>query len=234
MDRPTCLITGASRGIGLATALRLGARGYDVLAVAREPATLRQAVEQIRRTGAMCEPVVADLAEWKHAGRLVDAAVARFGRLDVLVNNAGLAPRCPVESMDDPTFQRALDVNVSAVFALVRAAIPAMRARGGGCIVNVSSVASVDPFPGFAAYGAAKAWINLFTQALAAELAPARIRVYAVAPGAVETAMLRANFPDFPPGQTLSPDDVAAVIDSLLHADGLEYASGQTVFIRRR
>jgi NAD(P)-dependent dehydrogenase (short-subunit alcohol dehydrogenase family) len=234
MGDRTCLITGASRGIGLATALRCSAQGYNVVAVARDPDRLREAARRIESCGRACEPILADLADWKQAGALIDAALARFGRLDVLVNNAGVAPLSAVESLSDEAFKQAQGVNVGAVFALTRAAIPVMRSQGGGCIVNVSSMASIDPFPGFAVYGAAKAWVNIFTRALADELAPHGIRVYAVAPGAVETDMLRKNFPTFPKEKTMAPDEVAAAIDALLHAEGLKHASGETVFLRKR
>jgi 3-oxoacyl-[acyl-carrier protein] reductase len=107
-----------------------------------------------------------------------------------------------------------------------------MKSQGGGVLVNVSSMASVDPFRGFSIYGASKAWVNLFTQAIAEEGRPLGIRAFAVAPGAVETQMLRANFPDIPRDRTLEPADVAAVILSLCD-ERMRHCSGQTIFVRK-
>ena len=107
-----------------------------------------------------------------------------------------------------------------------------MRQQRSGVIVNISSVASVDPFPGFSIYGACKAWVNLFTKALAAEGKPLGIRAYAIAPGAVETSMLRSAFPDFPADHTLRPDDIAAAIEAVCD-DRLAHSSGQTIFVRK-
>jgi NAD(P)-dependent dehydrogenase (short-subunit alcohol dehydrogenase family) len=226
------VVTGASRGIGLAIALRLARLGDSIVIAARGEARLRSAAEQIRGAGSACEMVVADVGTPEGAGRLIDAAATRFGRVDLLVNNAAVAPRAPIADMDDATLEQALRGNIGGVFYPTRAAWPLMVRQGGGIIVNISSVASVDPFPGFAVYGACKAWVNLFTQAAASEGRSAGIRVYAVAPGAVETAMLRGEFPDFPPEMALQPDDVAAVVETLC-SDTFRHSSGQTIFVRK-
>jgi NAD(P)-dependent dehydrogenase (short-subunit alcohol dehydrogenase family) len=232
MSAKCAVITGASRGIGLATALRLGTAGYSVVVAARHEDKLEQALEQIGATGATCAAVTGDVAEPAQAEQIIAAAVERFGRVDVLVNNAGCAPLDPIEQFRTEEFERVAAVNMAAVFHTTRAVWPVMKRQGGGTIVNISSVASVDPFPGFAVYGASKAWVNLFTQATAEEGKPHGIRVFAVAPGAVETQMMRAAFPDFPAEQTLAPDDVAAVIESLCEPR-LARVSGQTIFVRK-
>ncbi len=123
-------------------------------------------------------------------------------------------------------------VNVKSVYMACREVWPIMQKQGGGVIVNISSVASVDPFPGFSAYGASKAWVNTWTKALAAEGQDAGIRVYAVAPAAVETRMLRSAFPDFPADQTLPPSDIADVVFAAAGPNG-EYENGQTVFVSK-
>ena len=155
----------------------------------------------------------------------------RFGRVDVLVNNAGVAPLAPVDEFDPAEFERVCQVNMAAVFHTTQAVWPVMKAQGGGLIANISSLASVDPFPGFGVYGASKAWVNLFSQATAAEGKAVGIRVFAIAPGAVETQMMRSIFPDFPKDQTLNPDDVAAVIVSVSD-ESMTYCTGQTIFVR--
>ena len=232
MTPKTAIITGASRGIGLATALRLARRGYNIVAIARDRETLLQAAEHVRHVGGNCETLSADVARPADAPRIVQAAHERFGRVDLLVNNAGTALLRGVEDMTDEELALMLATNVAGVFRLCRAVWPRMKSAGGGTIVNVSSRASVDPFPGFAVYGACKAWVNLFTQALADEGRPLGIRVFAVAPGAVDTDLLRGLFPDLAAGDVLEPDEVAAVIEALA-ADPMRTCSGQTVFCRK-
>ena len=228
----TCIITGATRGIGLATALRFAREKYRIVAAARTADALTQIAAQIRTVGGECEPVVADVAQPEAARQLVQAAVVRFGRVDVLVNNAGIAPCAALDEIPLHDFEGVLALNIGAVFHLTRAVWPVMRRQGGGVIVNISSLASVDPFAGFAVYGPSKAWVNAFSQAAAAEGRSCGIRVYSVAPGAVETQMMRALFPDFPAEKTLAPAEVADVI---LRLCGPEFApcSGQTVFVRK-
>jgi len=227
-----CVITGASRGIGLATALRFARAGARLVLAARDPQAIEAARREVERAGAACEAVAADVATRAGAESLVAAARRRFGGLDVLVNNAGAAPRAPLDELTDEQFELALAANVRSVFYATRAAWRPLRERGGGVVVSVSSLASDDPFPGFAVYGACKAWVNLFTRAIAAEGRPLGIRAFAVAPGAVETGMLRGLFPDFPAPQALAPDDVAGVIESVCAA-GMAHASGQTIFVRK-
>lgn len=232
MAKKTCVITGASRGIGLATALRFAKAGWNIVAVARGEADLSEASREIRDTGAACEGVVADVGAPAEARRIIDVAVRRFGRVDVLVNNAGVAPLARVEELSPDEFDRTCAVNMAAIFHTTRAVWPAMKSQGGGVIVNVSSLASVDPFPGFAVYGASKAWVNIFTKATAEEGKPHGIRVFAIAPGAVETQLMRSRFPSFPREKTLDPSEVAAVIASVC-TDTFAACSGQTVFLSR-
>jgi NAD(P)-dependent dehydrogenase (short-subunit alcohol dehydrogenase family) len=232
MPNRTCIITGASRGIGLATALRLARGGWNIVAAARNAAALEQAAAQILATGAACEPVIGDVSEAPAAAHLIEAAVARFGRIDLLVNNASYAVLKSLENTAVAEFDRIVAVNINAVFHTVRAAWPIMRAQRGGVIVNISSMASIDPFTGLSVYGGCKAWVNTFTRAIAAEGKPHGIRVFAVAPGAVETQMLRSMFPNMPAERTLLPDEVAGVIESLAD-DRMNPATGETIFARK-
>lgn len=232
MDLPVAIVTGASRGIGLATALRLGAGGHALVIAARNAAGLQSAVERLRHENVPCEAVPVDVGTPAGAREVVQIALTRFGRVDVLVNNAGAAPRAALESLTDEHFQQVISANVASVFYMTRGVWTHMRQRGGGVIVNVSSVASMDPFPGFSVYGAAKAWVNVFTRAVAEEGRPHGIRVFAVAPGAVETRMLRDNFPDFPADRTLDPTDVARVICALCEPTWTP-ACGQTIVVRK-
>ncbi len=229
--RPVCAVTGGSAGIGLAIALHFGRRGYRVALCGRDPDTLEVARGAVAAAAPACLALPLDVGQPGAAPRFVAETVERFGRLDVLVNNAGHAPLAPLDQLPLADFDRALAVNVAAVFHATRAAWPALR-RQGGVIVNISSLASVDPFPGFSVYGACKAWVNLFAKAAADEGRPLGIRVFAVALGAVETRLLRGLFPDFPAAQTLDPDEVAALVGGLCD-ESMRYASGQTLFVRK-
>ena len=230
MPASVCVITGASRGIGLATALRFARAGYHLVIAARRAQPLRQAAERIAAVGAAYTEVVADVGTREGAERLIESARSRCGRIDVLVNNAGAAPLAAIVDTTDEQFAAAVAANCAAIFYTTRAVWPLMRDQGSGTIINVSSMASVDPFRGFAVYGACKAWVNLFTRATADEGRALGIRAFAVAPGAVETDMLRSCFPELPKEQTLDPDDVAATIEALCD-ERFGYCSGQTVFL---
>ena len=231
-NHKTALITGGSRGIGLATALRFARTDWNIAIAARSEEDLQAAAAQIREAGATCEVIAADVGELSEAQRVLTAVTARFGRLDVLVNNAGYAPVAPVDEMSDEDYRKSMTANLDATFYMTRGVWPLMTQQGGGVIVNLSSVASVDPFPGFAVYGACKAWVNVFTRATADAGKKVGIRVYAVAPGATETQMLRGAFPDFPSKDTLKPDDIAAVIETLCD-ERMAYSVGQTVFVKK-
>jgi NAD(P)-dependent dehydrogenase (short-subunit alcohol dehydrogenase family) len=226
-----CIITGGSSGVGLALALRFAERGYRIVTCGREAATLQQAHEKIAAAAPACVAVPLDLAEPQAAGRLIALARDHYGRLDVLINNAGFAPRAPLTEISADDFRQSIAVNVEAVFRCTKAAWPLL-ARQGGVIVNISSLASIDPFPGFSVYGACKAWVNLFTKAMADEGRSLGIGVFSIALGAVETRMLRGLFPDFPVSQTLTPEEVADVVLGLC-AEPMRYATGQTLLVRK-
>lgn len=232
MRPKVCVITGASRGIGLATALRFAKSGCAIVAVARNPGDLARAAEEIKAAGGACAAVAADISIPAEARRVIETAVQRFDRVNVLVNGAGCAPLATIEQLEPAEFDRVVALNMGAVFHTTRAAWPILKRQGGGAIVNISSLASIDPFPGFAAYGASKAWVNLFSQAMAAEGKRYGIRVFSVAPAAVETHLLRATFPDLPVEAALAPDAVAAVIVSVCD-ESLASCTGQTFFVRK-
>lgn len=232
MSIPVVLVTGGGRGIGRAACRRFAAAGAQVVAASRSIDQLNETRRLVESSGGRCAVHQADVCEPDQVSGLIESAVGRFGRVDVLINCAGVAWLGSIEELDARAFDLVLGVNVRAVYHACRAVWPIMKSNGGGVIVNLSSVASVDPFPGLGAYGAAKAWVNTWTKALADEGRACGIRVFAVAPGAVETVMLRDAFPDFPAEQTLQPEDVAAIVYTLAQPE-CQYVTGQTVFVRK-
>ena len=226
----TCLVTGGSSGVGLATAMRFAAEGYQVAICGRDPQRLETAKKTIhdRHPSMPISTASVDLGAAGAAARWVADTAAELGGVDVLVNSAGLAPLSKLPDFPARQFDEALDINVKAVFATCRAAWPFLAASPSGTILNISSLAAVDPFAGFSVYGACKAWVELFTKAIATEGKPDGVSAYAIRLGAVETPMLRSLFPDFPADQTLAPEDVAELLFQLTQP-GFRYASGDAI-----
>lgn len=232
MSTPVVVVTGGGRGIGRAICERFAQDGAQIVAASRTVAELEETQRLIERNGGRCTITPANVSAQEDVDSLIERTVKQFGRIDVLINNAGVAPHARMEDLDPPLFETILDVNVFAVYFGCRAVWPVMKSQGGGVIINLSSMASVDPFPGFAAYGAAKTWVNAWTKALAEEGRQLGIRVFAVAPGAVETRMLRDPFPDFPADQALKPTDVADVVHAISQPN-CRYATGAVVFVKK-
>lgn len=212
--RPAAIVTGAGSGIGAAIALELAGRGYRLALVGRTASKLAVVGARLGEEGTDWVALPTDLARTARAGGVVDLAVEAFGRLDALVNNAGYTPLRPLHETSDREIEEILAVNLTGPLASIRRALPVMLAAGGGVIAGVSSMAAFDPFPGLGVYGAAKAGLNTLSRAIANEYGAMGIRAYTVAPGAVETPMLRALFsPEaLPPGRCLEPGAVARVI----------------------
>jgi NAD(P)-dependent dehydrogenase (short-subunit alcohol dehydrogenase family) len=211
----TAVITGGSSGIGLATAKLFFARGYRVAFCGRDPQKLAAAKQEILTLDNRPEDVasfVADLGTPGEMPSFAAAALEFLGSVSVLVNNAAVAPLEKFEAIDAEQFESLIDVNVRSGFYLTQAIWKRMIKSGGGTIVNISSLSAVDPFPGFSLYGASKAWMDLMTQALAAEGEAYQVRVCSIRPGAVETPLLRGLFPDFPADQCVSPQQVADMV----------------------
>ncbi len=189
------LITGASRGLGREIARRFAARGARLVLVARGEGALRQAAEELaRRTDVLA--VSADVSE--AAEQIAATALDRFGRVDVLVNNAsdiGPSPMPPLEAYPWDALLRVLRVNAVAPLHLTQLLLPQMRSRGDGVIINVTSDAGVQAYPGWGGYGASKAALEHLSRVLAAELEGSGIRVYVVDPGDLNTEMHRQAEP---------------------------------------
>lgn len=230
----TALITGAGRGIGRATALRLAREHHNLLLLARTQAELEETQRLAGLTSTRCQLLPADLADPATPARAVDQALRAFGSLTTLIHCAGHAPLKPITDTTDADLQSVLDINLTGFYRLIRAAWPHLQRNGGGAVIALSSYAARDPFVGFSAYAAAKGALNALIAALHREGRPHHIRAYAIAPGAVETAMLRSivSAGQLPTTQTLSPEEVANVVFSCL-AGPLQHSSGETVYLQK-
>ncbi|MEJ7762260.1 MAG: SDR family NAD(P)-dependent oxidoreductase [Thermomicrobiales bacterium] len=185
------IVAGGSLGIGRAAAVRLAAGGARVVLCGRRPNAVTEAAAQITDAGGAAVGVAADLSTMAGARDLVTAAVDRFGGVDILVNSAGIQRYGTVVETDEAIWDDVFATNVKSMYLVSHLAIPVMRERGGGAIVNVSSVQAFANQPGVAAYAASKAAINGLTRAMALDHAAEGIRVNVVCPGSVDTPMLR-------------------------------------------
>jgi NAD(P)-dependent dehydrogenase (short-subunit alcohol dehydrogenase family) len=236
----TVLVTGASRGIGKATALAFAAQGCNVVLNSRRQEALDAVADELRAAypDAGVLPFAAHVAHADEASACVDAAIARFGRVDVLVNNAGTNPYFgPLVDIDQVRAEKTMMTNQFSVVLWSQLVWKASMAEHGGAIVNVASVGGILTEPGIGYYNATKAAVIHLTRQLAAELAPT-VRVNAVAPGIVRTHLARAlweNFEDrlvasLPLGRIGEPDDIANVI-TFLAGPGSRWMTGQTLVI---
>ena len=208
------IVTGASRGIGLAIARALVLEGADVSVCGRTAADIEQTATELsalgvgKAIGSAC-----DVTNTDDARQLVERTVSSFGRLDVLVNNAGIGIFAPVPDMEPSDFRRVIETNLIGVFNMCHASIPVMRHSGGGSIINISSLAGANAFAGSAAYSASKFGLNGFSEALMHDVRYDGIRVSYVMPGSVATEFAGKD-PNDGSDWRLSAEDVAA---SVLH-----------------
>jgi 3-oxoacyl-[acyl-carrier protein] reductase len=212
------VVTGGSRGIGLSIAEALLARGASVLITGRDESQLDAARKDLSKDASdRIHSVRADVRDADDAADAISAAVERFGGLDILVNNAGVGVFASVADMDVSQWHDVIDTNLSGVFFCCHAAIPHMRKRGGGWIINISSLAGKNAFTSGAAYCASKAGLNAFSEALMQEVRYDNIRVSYVMPGSVSTGFARGTSPSGPAEDwKLAPADVAQVVVDLI------------------
>jgi meso-butanediol dehydrogenase/(S,S)-butanediol dehydrogenase/diacetyl reductase len=183
------IVTGGNRGIGRGIALALAEAGADVVIAARNLAQSTEVAAELQAMGRRALAVAADVSDAVQVNALMEQVEAAFGGLDILVNNAGILTVSPVETMAEAMFDEVFKVNVKGTFLCCKAAIPALKRRGGGRIVNLSSVAGKSGLPTLAHYCASKFAVIGFTQSLAKELAGDGITVNAICPGIVRTQM---------------------------------------------
>ena len=221
LEGRVALVTGGGRGIGRAIAAELAAHGAALALVGRTRARLDEVAAELGAGGAEVLPLSADLRDPAVAAPLVAAAIERFGRLDVLVNNAGVGRMATVEETDAGLWDELMAVNARAPLLLCRACLPHLRRAEPGFVVNVASVAALAGYPGQAAYVASKHALLGLTRSLAKEVQVDGIRVHAVCPGGTDTDMLRVFRPDLAADEVMQPREVAELVAFLVTRRGL-------------
>jgi NAD(P)-dependent dehydrogenase (short-subunit alcohol dehydrogenase family) len=239
----SAIVTGATSGIGHATALRLAGDGYAVLAVGRDQDALAETAGTIQQRGGSCATLQADVVASDAPARIVAAVVECFGGIDALVNAAGIIANGTVENTSDEAWDQMMDINTRAPFRLMRAAMPYLIERKGA-VVNVSSVTGIRSFPNVLAYCVSKAAVDQLTRCAALEVASKGVRVNAVNPGVVVTnlhrrsgmaepqyaAFLEHSKDTHPMGRPGAPEEIAEMI-AFLVSKRSAWITGETVAV---
>ena len=240
-EKKVAVVTGAGGGIGSAIARRLAEEGALVVVTDIDAHAADETAKSIIKTGGIASTIAADISKKEACKELVEQALALKGRIDVLVNNAGINRRCSLLSLSDEDWETSFTVNLHSMFHLCRAALPHMIGAGGGAIINTASQWGLYPAPNHIAYNTTKAAVAAFTQNLARDYAPDKIRVNAVCPGEILTPMLEAGVKRsgrtisdldkmVPYGRIGRPEEVAALV-AFLASDEAPFMCGSLVEI---
>lgn len=233
--RKVALVTGASRGIGAAIAAKLAQDGFSVVINYKSSGEPAEALTRsINEAGGQAVAIRADVANSGEVAKMVGEAIERFGRVDVLVNNAGIVRDALVQNMAEEDWDEVIDTNLKGVFICSKAVLKIMRRQRRGRIINISSIVGQQGRRGQANYAAAKAGVIVFSKSLAQELAPWQVTVNVVVPGFTETGMTgcmseqaKAKILErIPLGRSCSPDDIAKMVSYLVSEDA-GYISAQ-------
>lgn len=224
------LVTGGSQGLGYAMVMALAERGADVIIASRKLENCERVAEEVRQMGRRALAVSAHVGRWDQCDRLIEESYAAFGRVDILINNAGMSPACPSHEVTEKLFDAVLNLNFKGPFRLSSAIAHRMSDGSGGCIINISSNGAFMALPGVVPYGSAKAALNAMTVSLAAEYGP-KVRVCGISAGPFmtpahtdwdEATVAKIKNAVGRPGQT--DEIVAAVL--LLASDASSYTTG--------
>ncbi len=243
MDRlknKVAVITGAGSGIGRGIAQIFAQEGAQILVADYNEKGGKETVEMIKNNGGKAEFVLADVSSAEQIKAMIQAAVEKFGGLDILVNNAGVAPMADLMSTTEEIWQKTIDIDLKGVFLGTKFAVPEMEKRGGGKIINISSIAGLVGFQGITAYCAAKGGIVTMTKEIALDLAAKKINVNAIAPGVIKTNMTtdilkdektaRGMLAQIPLSRFGEPEDIAWLAVYLASLES-NYMTGQTVVV---
>lgn len=232
------IVTGAGGGIGSASARLFAKLGGEVLAVDIEPASLKKTVESIEKEGGKAIPLAADITQASEVDKFIDAALAEYGKIDVLFNNAGGSFPTPMEDIDRQEFERIRALNFDAVYHASMRALPEMVKNGGGSIVTTTSSAGTGAVQGLAVYGSAKAGVNSLMRSIAIEYGQQGIRANAIAPSAASEGMLtwletlpggvEAYAAKQPMGRLGRPEEIADVA-AYLASDHASFINGVVI-----
>ena len=238
LDKKIALVTGAARGIGQAIALQLAGDGADLALCDVKAEWLEETAGKVRALGRRAETYAMDVANGAAVGEAVAKIVADFGRIDVLVNNAGITRDTLLIRMTEEDWDAVLDINLKGAFLVTKAVVKTMMKQRSGSIVNIASVVGIMGNPGQANYTASKAGLIALTKTTAKELGSRNIRVNAVAPGFIRTAMTdklaepvkEAMLKMVPLGRLGEPEDVAKAV-AFLASEAAAYVNGQTLAV---
>jgi NAD(P)-dependent dehydrogenase (short-subunit alcohol dehydrogenase family) len=241
LEGKVAIITGATEGIGKATALKFAQEGAKVMMVGRDEAKGQSALEEITKFG---EAVYfkTDVSNPSQVKKMIEETIRNYGRIDVLVNNAGICPAGNVVTTSEETWDQVIDINMKGVFLCCKYAIPHMQKNGGGAIVNIGSINSLMAMENEAAYDASKGGALMLTKAIALDFAKSNIRANCILPGAVETAMFQGSLnsaPDpsmarewitqrHPVHRAARPEEIAEVA-LFLATDASSFMTGATI-----
>lgn len=215
------IVTGASRGVGRATALALGAEGATVVLAGRDASALAETAKRAGRAGFKTRIIAGDLTREEDARRLIGDTLDALGTFDILVNNAGITHSAAVEATDTIAFDRCMAVNARAPFILCREALPILKTRPEAFIVNIASVVAVKGYSGQSAYTASKHALRGFSIALAEELRGTNVRVHVLCPGGIDTEMVGRVRPDIARAALIRPGEIAELIIYLVTRRGI-------------
>ncbi|WP_420630410.1 glucose 1-dehydrogenase [Candidatus Leptofilum sp.] len=235
------LVTGASRGIGQAIAEAYAAAGAKVVLASRKQAALDEVAELISSKGGEALPIAAHTGDDAAINELVAKATEAFGGIDIVVNNAATNPHFgPMLTAEESHWDKILDVNVKGYFRVAKGCVPSMRARGGGKIINIASIAGLAPQPGMGVYCVSKVAVLMMTEVLAAELAADNIQVNAIAPGFIKTKFSAAIWSNpqlnemvmkqIPQGRMAAPEELTGMA-LYLASDASSFTTGATMLI---
>ena len=236
------IITGGGTGIGRAIAIEFARAGADSIIASRNLGNLEKVAEEVKSMGRRCLPIATDVRIPEQVDNMVQKTMDEFGRIDIMVNNAGASFLCPLEDMSPNGWDAIMNINLKGTFLCSKAAGKIMIQQKAGKIVNISSVAGVDGSPLMSHYGAAKAGVVDFTKSLAIEWAKHNIMVNAIAPGLIETEGVKAQMeldPDgvkemlkqVPLGRYGRPEEIAYVV-IFLASEASSFITGETLVVK--